>query len=324
MHEPEQDEELDVLDFSNATRRFPTNEYCLPNTNAFCASLERNYEVNRDKILSPEGFIRTPMNALRELGKEWKLNIHSECNEIQDVGYKLYVVEVTIGHMIGYGECTRRKMASYMAAADILDQVKRKHEWIVIPEYGLPPGCRISPAIFKELLTACRYMGAGTPVFRHKDSTKVDPPRYTFECQVGQLFQDGFSDSLYLAKRWAAFNMFQALTGSQVRLDRVCSGPICKETLNRFNIVIELSPFKLEGLTRTFTTGEGTSARDNEIEDDDYTVLDFDEELDRVEEKQETRPLSPDSISEELANAMKGQLDLNTETDMEFEDEDIA
>jgi len=223
----------------------PEDDLLLPNSHDITNVLEDNYILHRDEILQEDGFIFTPLNALRAMGKEFGQNLHFDYNEIKIGIWKVYLVEVSCGIMIGRGESVRRKVAAQMAAADILQQFKQRH--VETPIYGLVPGFRINPLIFGQLLILCQILEFVKPVYVQMpvDPLRKPPILYSFKCQIGQLIAIGESDNTCIAKRLSAWSMYYELSGIVIPPDRVCMGDRCT-AMDRFGFKFQYSKQKAE------------------------------------------------------------------------------
>ena len=99
---------------------------------------------------------------------------------------------------IGCGEASRRKLAMHIGAADLLEKIKVQPDQN-IPPYALIPGCRINPSIFGDLVALCETLKLTPPLYVEMplDPMEVDPPLFTFKCQIGQLVHTGYASIIF-------------------------------------------------------------------------------------------------------------------------------
>ena len=92
-------------------------------------------------------------------------------------------------NITGMGETNRHRMAKQLAAADLLEKVKKDKGEEAVGEYGLLPGCRTSPMIYEDLRELCRLEKlASMPVYTQLASGIVETADlFSFRCAIGLL-----------------------------------------------------------------------------------------------------------------------------------------
>ncbi|CAG7691743.1 unnamed protein product [Allacma fusca] len=197
-------------------------------------TLEATYVQKRDELLMEDGVTCTPLKVLKDLCFEYgcpievtTFEVHLPFSNLSKQDSIRNRVILKAGQFTGHGEASRHRLGLQLAAADLLEKTKVKRK--DLPEYGLLPGCRISPMIYQDLRELCRMEElASMPHFVQVCPSSVGSEElYSFKCLIGQAETIGTSDSIFLAKRMAAKAMFEMLTGEKYPDDRIATGSGC-------------------------------------------------------------------------------------------------
>ena len=88
----------------------------------------------------------------------------------------------------GHGQAPRYRLALQLAAADLLENLK-KGKGINTSAYGMLPGCRINPWVYDDLRGHCRMKNYPMPKYKQIQSDKRH--FFAYKCVVRECVTIG-------------------------------------------------------------------------------------------------------------------------------------
>jgi len=192
--------------------------------------LENVYIEDRGIVVREGGFISTPLHSLKQLAGEFKESVHNEITVIQNSeGKRLIRVEIIVGAFRGVGEAFYKRLATQMAAIDVLMKVENTTGSAKVRPYAIYPGWRIKSHVCSDLLAICKRNNLKFP--KYVSSTNINNPElpvYSVECLLGnETVSIGISDLSHVARKLAAYHAIEVITGVKCPLEFVSLGSAC-------------------------------------------------------------------------------------------------
>lgn len=182
--------------------------------------LEQEYLENRDVVVDENLAFRTPLKVVKDMASEHDTEVKVKIFEIHvpstyvgqeriiqrvrmDVRdfsgslckiicrlllsihvYAEFVTTIMV-FRIGDGQAPRYRLAMQLAAADLLENMKKDKKGLQLVPYGMLPGCRINPWVYKDLQGYCRMNKYHMPKFKQIQSDKKH--FFAYKCTVNQF-----------------------------------------------------------------------------------------------------------------------------------------
>jgi len=244
--------------------------------------LEDIFKTQRLEVVSPDGFLHTPLHVVKQMSEAHGTKMHNEIfvMRFNQRAERIYRVEIYCGQGRGVGQAPLRGLAFQLAAIDMLEKMKKYNKEVELLPYGMPPGCRVNPQVMRDLTRICRANNLEDPLIEvnEKDKKLTIEESYLFNSTVtiGQFSMEAQSDNRFMAKRLAVKQMYDAIAKEPFPEMHLAMGHECVglRHLKQMGGHPKISYYKRLWLEENRVSQSGKLIVDLEEEPDDGDFLD--------------------------------------------------